>query len=62
MALQQYIRRVGIGSIISINTHIGWFQYYVARFNKNQHPDAAHLAMYYLLLHLALDEGMEGED
>ena len=33
-------------------THLGWHQYYVKRFNKNEHPDAAYLAMVYLFLHL----------
>jgi hypothetical protein len=39
-------------ALIAINSHIGWHRYYVARFNKSQHPDAALLAMYYLFLAL----------
>jgi hypothetical protein len=35
---------------------LGWYKHYAERFNKTQHPDAAHLAMWYLLLHLALGE------
>ena len=34
--------------IITINTNIGWYAYYVARFNKTLSEDAAHLAMFYL--------------
>jgi len=30
-------------------TNLGWYKYYVVRFNKFQHPDAAHLAMFYLM-------------
>lgn len=37
-------------------THIGWHVYYVKRFNKNLHPDAAYLAMLYLFFHLAYNE------
>lgn len=37
------------------NTRLGWHKYYVNRFNKSQHPDAEHLAMAYLLLHLAFE-------
>ncbi len=36
-------------------TNIGWHDYYVRRFNQRQHPDAAHLAMFFLLLHLRDD-------
>lgn len=35
------------------NSHIGWHEYYVKRFNLNQHPDAAYLAMVYPFFHLA---------
>lgn len=34
--------------IIAINSNMGWHDYYVKRFNKEGHPDAAHLAMFYL--------------
>ena len=34
---------------------LGWHKFYAARFNKMQRPDAAHLAMWYLFLHLAFD-------
>lgn len=37
------------------NTRLGWHKYYVARFNKTQHPDAEYQAMVYLLLHLAFE-------
>lgn len=37
-------------------SHLGWYEYYVKRFNKNQHPDAAYLACVYLFLHLAHQE------
>jgi hypothetical protein len=36
----------------SINSNAGWYAYYVARFNKTEHPDAAQLAMFYLFLAL----------
>lgn len=39
-------------AVAAINTNAGWHGYYVGRFNKTQHPDAAHLAMYHLLLAL----------
>lgn len=38
--------------IIAINTNAGWHDYYVQRFNKTQHPDAAYLAMLYLFFAL----------
>lgn len=38
------------------NSRWGWHKYYVNRFNKNQHPDAEHLAMFYLMSHLAHEE------
>jgi hypothetical protein len=34
--------------LININSNMGWHAYYVKRFNKTQHSDAAHLAMFYL--------------
>lgn len=37
------------------NTRLGWYKYYAARFDKTGNPDAAHLAMWYLLLSLAFD-------
>ena len=37
-------------------TNIGWYRYYVKRFNKTEHPDAANLACLFLLFHLADDE------
>ncbi len=37
------------------NTNLGWHKYYVNRFNRNQHPDAAYLACLYLFFHLAKD-------
>lgn len=42
--------------IIGINTNLGWHNYYVARFNKTQHPDAAYLAMLYLFFALRDEE------
>ena len=38
------------------NSNAGWFRYYVRRFNKFQHPDQAHLAMFYLMLALRDEE------
>ncbi len=35
-----------------VNGNYGWHLYYVGRFNKTQHPDAALLAMYHLFLAL----------
>ena len=29
------------------SSNLDWFRYYEKRFNKSQHPDAAHLAMFY---------------
>lgn len=37
----------------SPNTNWGWHRYYVNRFNRHQHPDAAYLACLYHLFHLA---------
>ena len=34
--------------VIAINSNMGWFRYYVERFNKTQNPDAAMYAMAYL--------------
>lgn len=34
--------------VLAINSNMGWHDYYVKRFNKEGHPDAAHLAMFYL--------------
>lgn len=39
-------------AVAAINSNAGWFAYYVQRFNKTEHADAAHLAMYYLTLAL----------
>lgn len=36
--------------------NFGWHKYYAERFNKTGRPDCAHLAIWYLLLHLALGE------
>lgn len=36
-------------------SRMGWHKYYVNRFNKTQHPDAAILACWYMYLHLALE-------
>lgn len=38
--------------IIAINSNAGWHDYYVQRFNKTEHPDAAYLAMLYLFFAL----------
>lgn len=35
------------------STHLGWHKYYVNRFNRYEHPDAAYLACLYLFFHLA---------
>lgn len=32
---------------------LGWHKHYVERFNKTEKADAEHLAIWYLLLHLA---------
>jgi hypothetical protein len=37
-------------------SYLGWHRYYVNRFNKTEHPDAAFLAMVYLFLHLRDEE------
>lgn len=37
-------------------SRIGWHEYYAARFNKTESPDALHLALWYYLLHLAFGE------
>jgi hypothetical protein len=34
--------------ILAISTNLGWHLYYVERFNKTEHEDSAHLAMFYL--------------
>lgn len=34
----------------------GWHRYYVSRFNKTEHPDAAYLAMLNLFFHLAFGD------
>lgn len=34
--------------------NLGWHKHYAEVFNKTERPDAAHLAIWYLLLHLAL--------
>jgi len=36
--------------------NLGWHKHYAEVFNKTERPDAAHLAIWYLLLHLALGE------
>lgn len=41
---------------------LDWHQYYVARFNKTQTKDAEHLALWYLLLHLAFDETIDSQN
>lgn len=38
------------------NSRLGWHKYYVNRYNRYGHPDAAYLAMVYLFLHLAFEE------
>ena len=38
------------------NSNWGWHRYYVNRFNKTQHPDAAYLATLYFLFHLAFGD------
>jgi hypothetical protein len=37
------------------NTRYGWYLYYMKRYNKFLNPQAADLAMTYLLLHLTFD-------
>lgn len=37
-------------------TRLGWHKHYTAKFNKNKNNQAAHLANWYLLLHLAFEE------
>ena len=38
------------------NSRMGWHEHYTRRYNKHKGGDqAAHLAMWYLLLHLAFD-------
>lgn len=39
----------------AITTRLGWHEYYVARFNKTNDPQACVLAMWYLFLHLCED-------
>lgn len=41
-------------------TRLQWHEFYVKRFNKDQWEHSAVLAMWYLLLHLGLDEGDDG--
>lgn len=39
------------------NTRLYWHNFYVQRYNKNpENEQALHLAMWYLILHLAFDE------
>lgn len=38
-------------------TRMGWHKHYAKKFNKTQHKDTAHLALWYLILHLGLGEG-----
>lgn len=39
-------------------TRTGWFRHYAGRFNKTQDPQAAVMAMWYLLMALAEGDGM----
>lgn len=34
---------------------LGWRKHYTKRFDKTEHPDAAQLSLWFLILHLALD-------
>lgn len=36
-------------------TRLGWHEWYAEEFNRTGRETAAHLSMWYLLLHLALD-------
>ena len=36
-------------------SRIGWHNYYAKRFNKTKSPQAAQMALWYQLLHLAFD-------
>jgi hypothetical protein len=36
---------------------LGWHKFYAKRFNKTGNHQAEHLANWYLILHLAFDEG-----
>lgn len=38
-------------------SRLDWHKFYVARFNKTQAPQAEHLAVWFLILHLAFDQG-----
>ena len=38
------------------NTAWGWHRYYASRFNKNESPDAAYLAILNLFFHLAFGD------
>ena len=38
------------------NDNMGWHKYYVNRFNRHRNPDAAYLAMVYLVLHLSKED------
>lgn len=42
------------------NDRLSWHRFYAARFDKTGSPRSEHLAVWYLLLHLALDQP-EGE-
>jgi hypothetical protein len=42
------------------STRDGWCRYYIKRFNRFQHDDQAHLAMWYQLLML-MDDGESPE-
>ena len=37
---------------------LGWHNYYAARWCRTQDPQAVHLAMWYLMLHLSTTEQM----
>ncbi len=40
------------------NTRLGWSKFYAARFNKLPNVQSEQLAIWYLLLHLSLDNGV----
>lgn len=40
---------------------LGWHKHYAQLFNRTGRETAAHLAMWYLLLHLSHEEHVEGE-
>ena len=54
LSRQAALRRLSKYPLGSDN--LGWHKYYAERFNKTGRPDCAHLAIWYLLLHLALGE------